>query len=259
VEDRLAALSLRTRVRLVLVSGRSARELRGLLPADIEVEIWGSHGRELLRRDGNYKLFALNARQQADLDRFHEEMAGHGLKQTLEVKPSSIAVHWRSVDPATQQRIRATVESTFSGLGETDALRLLPFDGGVELRSIDRTKGTAVLHILGQEGDAVPAAYLGDDLTDEDAFRAVGDAGISILVRSEPRPSASRFWLRPPEELICGLPDLPAKVSHRGASRPRYWLSRCAQRDHPGHARGPRSQRARHLPIFPRKPGPGRG
>jgi trehalose-6-phosphatase len=45
-------------------------------------------------------------------------------------------------------------------------------------------------------------AYLGDDLTDEDAFAAVGDRGLSFLVRGEARASNARYWLRPPEELL---------------------------------------------------------
>jgi trehalose 6-phosphate phosphatase len=120
----------------------------------------------------------------------------------LEVKPSSLAVHWRSFDPATQKRIRSSIESVFAHLGETNGLHLLPFDGGLELRSTGRTKGTAVAHILAQEPAAIPAAYLGDDLTDEDAFTAIGDRGYSILVRTEVRKSAARFWLHPPGELL---------------------------------------------------------
>jgi trehalose-phosphatase len=205
VEERLAALSALRRIRLILVSGRSARELRGLLRRDIDTEIWGSHGREWLGRDGAYQLFALNAEQQASLDRFQVEIGYLGLKQTLEVKPSSIAVHWRSVDQATGQRIRASVESIFARLGEVDSLRLLPFDGGVELRSTDRTKGTAVAEILGQEPNDVPAAYLGDDFTDEDAFVAMGKRGFSVLVRDEIRKSCARFWVRPPQELLLFL------------------------------------------------------
>jgi trehalose-phosphatase len=204
VEDRLASLSLQ-RVRLILVSGRSARELRGLLRADIEAEIWGSHGREWLGRDGSYELFGLNPRQQLAMDRFHREIAALGLGQTLEVKPSSIAVHWRSVDPGTQGRIQASVESAFAGLGKTDALQLLPFDGGLELRSIDRTKGTAVAGILREQPAETPTAYLGDDLTDEDAFVAVEGRGYSILVKSEPRASAACFWIQPPDGLLAFL------------------------------------------------------
>ena len=52
VEDRLATLSAAPRVRLVLVSGRSAYELHDLLPPGIRAEIWGSHGREQLKSDG---------------------------------------------------------------------------------------------------------------------------------------------------------------------------------------------------------------
>ena len=62
--------------------------------------------------------------------------------------------------------------------------------------------GTAVKQILSQESAARPVAYLGDDLTDEDAFAALGNRGYSVLVRTEVRESAARFWLRPPEELL---------------------------------------------------------
>jgi trehalose-phosphatase len=59
-----------------------------------------------------------------------------------------------------------------------------------------------VAQILSQEPDDTPVAYLGDDLTDEDAFVAIGNRGYSILVLSEVRESSARFWLRPPDELL---------------------------------------------------------
>jgi trehalose-phosphatase len=202
VEDRLAILSTLPQVRLVLVSGRSARELHDLLRPDIRAEIWGSHGRERLRSDGTYELFALSPVQKAALEQVGLEMSALGFSETLEVKPASLAVHWRSFEPAMQEKIRSQVQSVFGRIGQTGGLRLLPFDGGVELRSTDRTKGTAVEEILSQEPDDLPVAYLGDDLTDEDAFVAVGNKGCSVLVRSEVRASFARFWLRPPEELL---------------------------------------------------------
>jgi trehalose-phosphatase len=205
VEDRLAALSALSRIRLVLVSGRSARELGDLLRPGIRAEIWGSHGRERLNSDGAYELFGLNPVQQAALERVGLEMSMLGFGETLEVKPSSLAIHWRSFEPSTQERIRSRVQAIFARLGETGGLHLLPFDGGVELRSTDRTKGTAVEQVLAQEPAALPAAYLGDDLTDEDAFAAMGNRGYSILVRTEVRESCAQFWLRPPEELLAFL------------------------------------------------------
>ena len=212
VEERLATLStlsstMQPRFRLVLVSGRSARELRDMLRPGIEVEIWGSHGREQLKRDGTYKLFTLDPLQQAALGQVGREMSGLGFSEALEVKPSSLAVHWRGYDAATQERIRSSVYSVFAGVGLTAGLHLLPFDGGVELRSADRTKGTVVGQILSEEPLALPIAYLGDDLTDEDAFAAVGSRGYPILVRTQVRESSARFWLRPPEELLEFLDD----------------------------------------------------
>jgi trehalose-phosphatase len=227
VEDRLAVLSGLPRVHLALVSGRPARELRGLLPPTTKAEIWGSHGRERLKCDGSYKLFALDPEQQATLERVAEQMAALGFSETLEVKPSSLAIHWRSFEPAMQEQIRSLIESVFARQAEPGNLHLLPFDGGLELRSTDRTKGTAVEQILALEPAALPVAYLGDDLTDEDAFAAVGSRGFSILVRTEVRQSLARFWLRPPEELLefldqwiaAARSQSPATITAGGASR----------------------------------------
>ena len=210
VEDRLVTLSAIPQVRLVLVSGRFARELRELLRPGIQAEIWGSHGRERLGSDGTYDLFALSPMQRDTLEQVAAEMSAHGLADTMEVKPTSLAVHWRGLEPAMQERIRSLVQSAVQSIflrmnqriGHPGGLHLLPFDGGVELRSTDRTKGTAVAEILSQEPNHVPVAYLGDDLTDEDAFVALGNQGYSILVRGEIRSSFARFWLRPPEELL---------------------------------------------------------
>jgi trehalose-phosphatase len=205
VAGRLAALSGLPHVRLVLISGRPAHELRSLLPSETKAEIWGSHGWEQLKSDGSYELFALDRGQRAALDQVGLEMTALGFPEALEVKPASLAIHWRSVAPARQEQIRCSVESIFSRLAQPNGMHLLPFDGGLELRPTDRTKGTAVEQILAQEPAAVPVAYLGDDLTDEDAFAAVGNRGFSILVRTEVRTSCARFWLRPPEELLAFL------------------------------------------------------
>jgi trehalose-phosphatase len=213
VEDRLARLSQLEQVRLILVSGRSARELRNILVPEIKAEIWGSHGRERLSDDGTYKLFALNSTQKEAMNKVIQKMSGLGLGQTLEVKPTSIAVHWRSVDLANQERIRSSIQSIFSELDGKDGLHLLPFDGGLELRSMERTKGTVVSQILSETPTEVPTAYLGDDLTDEDAFAVLGNRGYSILVRSEVRDSQARFWIRPPAELLMFLDEWIAGTS----------------------------------------------
>jgi trehalose-6-phosphatase len=45
-------------------------------------------------------------------------------------------------------------------------------------------------------------AYLGDDTTDESAFHAIGERGVSILVRPEWRPTSAQLWFKPPEDVV---------------------------------------------------------
>jgi trehalose-phosphatase len=202
VEDRLAVLSGLSRVRLVLITGRSARDLRDLLPTAARFEIWGGHGRERLDADGSYELAALDPLQHDAMREVGQQLFSLGFAAALEMKPASLAVHWRGLEPEAKDRLRSLTHSVFAQFAPASGLKLLPFDGGLEVRSTDRTKGTAVRQILAQEPATVPVAYLGDDLTDEDAFAEVGNRGASILVRPVVRESSADFWLRPPQELL---------------------------------------------------------
>jgi trehalose 6-phosphate phosphatase len=81
-------------------------------------------------------------------------------------------------------------------------LHILNFDGGMEIRALGPDKGSAVREILAEAAPAAAVAYLGDDRTDEDAFRALQGKGLTALVRPEHRATAADLWLKPPEELI---------------------------------------------------------
>jgi trehalose 6-phosphate phosphatase len=103
--------------------------------------------------------------------------------------------------------IERRTRQLFEPLAELDDLALLEFEAGLELR-VGRDKGGAVEAILAEQGTSGPIAYLGDDLTDETAFRAVntlGTQGLSLLVRRELRQTSAEAWLRPPQELRAFL------------------------------------------------------
>ena len=70
------------------------------------------------------------------------------------------------------------------------------------MRIPDPDKGDAVRTIMEETGSDVPTAYLGDDLTDERAFRALGSKGLGILVRPNFRKTSAQAWLKPPDELL---------------------------------------------------------
>ena len=49
---------------------------------------------------------------------------------------------------------------------------------------------------------APPPPTWGDDLTDEDAFQALPEGALGVLVREEWRPTEADAWLQPPEGLL---------------------------------------------------------
>jgi trehalose 6-phosphate phosphatase len=185
--------------RLVLVTGRPSRELvmlSGLYP---HPEIWGSHGLERLMPNGDYSVAALPAKEESAL----LDAAGvmRGFEANLELKPGGVAVHWRGIEATEIEKIRNRVTQGWKPIVQRHSLRLLEFDGGLEIRVSNTDKGYAVKCILGESSLDAAVAYLGDDLTDEDAFHALKDRGLTVLVRPQIRPTAADLWLKPPEEL----------------------------------------------------------
>jgi len=81
-------------------------------------------------------------------------------------------------------------------------LILQEFDGGVEIQVQGCNKGEAVRTILAEMEAETPVAYLGDDQTDEEAFRALAGRGLGVLVSPVRRETAADIWLRPPAALI---------------------------------------------------------
>ena len=55
--------------------------------------------------------------------------------------------------------------------------------------------------------------YLGDDRTDEDAFRALEKRGVGILVSEQSQATAAAYWLNDPQEVERFLRELTACLS----------------------------------------------
>ena len=203
----LVSKIMRCQTRVVLVSGRAATELLFLSGIHPHPEIWGSHGAERLYPDGAYQVDSLPAEQRTALQIANQSLRSSGLTTRMETKPGGIAIHWRGLAAEERVAIEAKVRSLCAAAVEDHGLQLLPFDGGLELRAPTKNKGDAVSIVLGEAGKGLAAAYLGDDQTDENAFRAIKGRGLAILVRTEPRPTTADVWLRPPEDLIRFLRD----------------------------------------------------
>jgi trehalose-phosphatase len=187
--------------RVVIVSGRPARELPPLIGLEPRPEIWGSHGWERLDTDGTLVREEPSAQERAAIDAAARAASAATVRGArLERKGASIAAHWRGLAEDEANACRDVLASAWAPYAQT--LELLPFDGGLELRARGCNKQHAVKAVLAQTASDAAIAYLGDDITDEDAFRAVRPRGIALLVRPEFRQTAADVWLRPPEELV---------------------------------------------------------
>lgn len=220
VRDLLNQIQNQGCTRIVVITGRPAAEILPLLGVEPAPEVWGLHGAERLHPDGRRELEQISPAARTELDVLAEQLrrdatggpSGSPSGGLIEEKPNAIAMHWRGVPPARARIIEKHTRALFEPLAQMDGLNLLEFEAGLELRA-GRDKGAAVTAILEEAASAnphrepPPAAFLGDDLTDETAFRAIknyGDHrshGLSILVRNQPRPTAADIWLQPPGEL----------------------------------------------------------
>ena len=201
--------------RLVIVSGRAVDELLPLLGLSVTPEIWGAHGWEHLSAQGTYQLGAISAAQSAVFTQLDAWAERQGFTAAWERKPVSRAFHWRAQDVANIPSLRAAVLQDWQVLIGDSGLEIHEFDGGVEMRVPGRDKGLAVRQILAETTPATAVAYLGDDRTDEDAFQAVGHAGLSVLVREQFRPTVADLWLLPPAELLDFLREWDRITKHK--------------------------------------------
>jgi len=201
VTDLLDKIQQTARTRLAIISGRPAEDVALQLGMARPPEIWGLHGAERMMLDGRIEFDDLRPEQRTTLDA--AKVSLHAAGKTglrLEEKWNAIAVHWRGKPEHFAQIARERTTKLLSPFADESGMKLLQFDGGVELRA-GRDKGDAVRMLLAEMPPGTPAAFMGDDITDEDAFRALAERGLGILARREWRPTAAPVWLRPPVQL----------------------------------------------------------
>ncbi len=192
-----------TDCRTVIVSGRSISDLLPLLGLEKGIEVWGCHGWERLGADGSYSGPELDDDITSVLEKAAGWAAAAGFEDRLEIKTACVALHWRGLDERSAAGLEKTVGAKWRGISAGKEMELHTFNGGIELRPAGMNKGVVVETLLSES--AGTAAYLGDDMTDEDAFRAISGRGMGILVSPALRETAADVWLTPPEELIWFL------------------------------------------------------
>ena len=136
----------------------------------------------------------------------------------VERKKFSIAVHYRKV---AESKIKSVKEAAENVVGLHQDLRLSGGKKIFELQpKIDWNKGKALLWLLGEldlDKENVLPFYIGDDVTDEDGFRALKDRGIGVVVMDHPRPTEALYRLDDPGQVERFLKMIIS--AQRGESR----------------------------------------
>jgi trehalose 6-phosphate phosphatase len=182
VADVLARIAAVEGVTVALVSGRGVEDLRTTSGLSGPYRWVGSHGAEF---DG--PLSAELAARRDELAARLQPLVAATAGARLEVKPASVAVHVRQVT----DRDRASALLTEAGSLGDSSLTMKPGKDVLELAVTDADKGSA-LRRLGAELGVAGTLYLGDDVTDEDGFRALGAHDVTVKVGDGPTDARYR-------------------------------------------------------------------
>ena len=204
--DLLRELSGLPDLRVAVVSGRALADLEQLLPLP-NLYLAGSHGGEYRLPGGSIiqDPVAVAAKREirALLPQVEALLAGRrGF--LCEDKGLSLSLHYRLAGPEESRE----VVDRFCRLAQTildqGGLELLTGKMVVELRPRGINKGKLVEVFLSQAQGARPI-YIGDDVTDEDAFKALAGLGPTVKVDSRPVSSAAAYRFLQQDEVITFL------------------------------------------------------
>jgi len=228
----LAGISSDPRFAVAIVSGRSLREVRKRvgIPGIIYA---GNHGLELQGPGLRYLIPRARALRPAfasllaDLRRALRPLPG----VSLEGKGLSLSVHFRRMSGSNLARLNRLVAAALAQSGRRRIMRLSRGKKVLEFRPrLAWDKGRIVCWLrreLRRKGDRdLLPVYVGDDRTDEDAFRALSGLGVTVRVGRPRASSAARYFLRHVGEVrrfLFNLRALRRQPGHspRPAGRPR--------------------------------------
>jgi alpha,alpha-trehalase len=184
---------------VAVVSGRDMKDIQSFIGLD-NIIYAGSHG---FRIKGPGNMYMENKEAMSLLEGLDEmeKVLRNDLETNMEGveverKLYAIAIHYRNAPSGTYREIRKHLSSF---LLQHPDYKIGKGKKIYEIRpALDWHKGKAIEWILNElnlTGEYLPI-YLGDDITDEDAFRYLVDEGIGVLVGDHGQPTAASYHLR---------------------------------------------------------------
>jgi trehalose 6-phosphate phosphatase len=123
----------------------------------------------------------------------------------IEDKGAAVGLHYRQADAVEAAELcRRFSEFVFAA---APRLKLVQLKKISEAMPRSASKAHAVAMVKASIPRAFATVYFGDDSTDEDAFAALADNDVGVLV-GETRPTRARYWLTGPSALAVELSQL---------------------------------------------------
>ncbi len=208
------------RCKIAIISGRKLEDIRSSV--GIEGIIYaGNHGLEIegpkirfrsLVPSGYLKLLQ---RIKAELERGISPFAG----AFIEDKGLILSLHYRQVDKKDIQGLKLIFDKTVSVYFAKDRIRVKAGKMVFEIQPpVAWNKGKAALWLLARQSFALKGKpniiplYIGDDVTDEDAFKAFENRGITVRI-GETEDSRAKYYLKSTDEVFTLLKDIKGTVS----------------------------------------------
>jgi trehalose 6-phosphate synthase/phosphatase len=173
---------LKSKYQIAIISGRALADIMGMVNIK-DIIYAGNHGAEIW--DG--KNTVAGNSEPVDTRLLHEfkEKISAVLMDIdgviIEDKTITLSIHYRNVKQPNVARMIANFRNVADSY--RDRLRITEGKKVFEVRPLNAwNKGDAVVWILKNFGAGRMTIYIGDDTTDEDAFKVINQTGVSINI-----------------------------------------------------------------------------
>jgi len=136
----------------------------------------------------------------------------------MEFKGTSLAVHYRLASLDIQKNIVAVFKKSVGYLCDSGKFEFLEGKKVIEVKPSGWNKGKAILWIWKHLASSFLPFYFGDDITDEDAFRALDGKGISVVVGKR-KGSFAKYFVDTMDDAIPTIEQIIAAAERPTSSK----------------------------------------
>lgn len=201
------------KIMVIIVTGRSLYDIKKLLNIN-GLSFIALHGLCIETSDGVQFSWKQSNQVQLLIKQIKKDIEDEIKKENgafLEDKGLTLVLHYRLLSINKIQKIKKKFKNAVNTNDRKNILEIINGEKVIETRPKGWNKGKAIEMLLtkyAKKKDIFPI-YIGDDITDEDAFKVLKKRGISIYVANQSkRMTTARYWVKNPDEVFCFLQSL---------------------------------------------------